>query len=108
MTESLNQHRRGLMAKARKHAEQAQHSPVGLIRGDLIRTPYEDLLDTCIELLRVCPIELMTVPPAADVVPCAGCDTNMPVTRSGKRYCSDVCRRHTNNQDAYDRRKVAA
>lgn len=107
MTYTLNSHRRALMHRARKLAGQAQ-SPAGVIRGDLVGIAYEDLLDTCIELLRVCPLELMHVPAKPDVIPCAGCDTTIPVERSGRRYCTEACRKHVKNQEAYDRRRAAA
>lgn len=108
MTATLNSHRRELMAKARTFAEQAQCSPAaGLIRGDVIKVAYEDLVDMFILVAGVCPVEVMTVAPAADVIPCPGCDGTLPVTQSGRRYCSEACRKAFKSQALMDRRAAA-
>jgi ECL1/2/3 zinc binding proteins len=108
MTETLNSHRRALMERARKFAKQAQdpHGPL-LIRGDLIGLCWEDLVDLAIEVLRVCPVEVMQVPKSSDVTPCRGCEKNIPVTANGRLYCSEACRNRVKSQNLMDRRAAA-
>lgn len=105
MTKTLNDNRRELMATARKLAGMAQATGVpGLIRGDVIKVPYEDLVDMFILLAGVCPVEYMEVADRPDLVPCAGCDRDMLAQRSGRRYCSEACRRVIKSEQQYRRR----
>lgn len=104
MTYTLNAHERRLMDRTRTLAEAAQASGGQVIRGDLIKLPFEDLLDTLVLLTRVCPVEYMHVAERPDLVPCAGCDVDMPAQRSGRRYCSEACRQVIKSEQQYRRR----